>query len=323
MASQKVLVIAVLVLSALAGAARAQEDYPSRPLRIVVGFTPGGGPDITARHVAQQLGEILKQPVIVENRPGAGGTVAAAMVARAPADGYTLLSVSSAHAAAAAIYPKLQYDTLKDLAGVTQTGSSKYVLVVAPSLGVRTLKELLGSARLRPGELNFSSAGVGSGTHFAAEIFKSMAALDVVHVPFRGIPEALSETMTGRVQFFMAPIANSVNYVKDGRLVGLGVSSVKRDPLLPDVPTIAEAGVPGYETQLWFGLLAPSGVPRSIIARLNTEIRRILLGEETRIRWAPIGIEPRPTTPEEFDRMVRDDIALFTRIARTAKITAE
>src|SRR5436305_2736400 len=194
--SQIVLVAIALLLS---GLACAQDAYPSRPLRIIVGFTPGGGPDITARHIAQRLGEVFKQPVIVENKPGAGGTVAAAMVAKSPADGYTLLSVSSAHAAAAAIYPKLSYDSLKDLVGVTQSASSKYVLVAAPALGVHSVKELIAAAKARPGQINFSSAGVGSGTHFAAEIFKAMAALDVVHVPFKGIPDALGETLAGRV----------------------------------------------------------------------------------------------------------------------------
>src|SRR5216110_99889 len=276
MASQKVLVVTALVLSGLACAARAQDDYPSRPLRIVVGFTPGGGPDITARHIAQRLGETFKQPVIVENRPGAGGTVAAGVVARSPADGYTLLSVSSAHAAAAAIYPKLAYDTLKDLAGITQSATSKYVLVVAPSLGVRSVKELVAAAKARPGTINFSSAGIGSGTHFAAEVFKAMAAIDVVHVPFKGIPDALGETVAGRVQFFMAPIANAVNLVRDGKLTGLGVSSKGRDALLPELPTIDEAGVPGYEQELWFGILAPAGVPRPVMAKLNAEISRVL-----------------------------------------------
>ena len=316
-------ILAISVVAGLAVAAAAFADYPDKPVRIVVGFTPGGGPDITARYIAQQLGNSWKQQVIVENRPGAGGTLAAAMVARAAPDGYTLLSVSSAHAAAAAIYPKLPYDTIKDLSGITQTGSSKYVLVVAPSLGVTSLKGLLQAAKAKPGQLNFSSAGVGSGTHFAAEIFKAMAAIDVVHVPFKGIPEALTETLTGRVQFFMAPIANSVNQVKDGRLVGLGVSSLRRDPLLPEVPTLDEAGVPGYESELWFGLLTGSGVPRAILDRLGSEIRKILSDPETHARWAPIGIEPRPLKPEEFDRLIRDETALFTKIARTANIRAE
>ena len=324
MASHSVLiVVTALVLSASACSARAQDDYPNRPLRILVGFTPGGGPDLTARHIAQRLGEKWKQQVIVENRPGAGGTLAAAAVARSTPDGYTLLSVTSAHAAAAAIYPKLPYETLKDFAGVTQTASSKYVLVVAPSLGVRSVGELLARARARPGEINFSSAGVGSGTHFAAEIFKAMAAIDVVHVPHKGVPEALGETVAGRAQFFMAPIANALSLVRDGRLVALGVSSRRRDALLPEVPTIAESGVPGYEQDLWFGLLAPAGTPRGIVNRLNREIAGVLSDGETRARWSPLGLEPRPTKPEEFDRLIAAEIALYTRIARAARITSQ
>jgi tripartite-type tricarboxylate transporter receptor subunit TctC len=298
----------------------AAQDYPGRPVRILVGFTPGGGPDITARYLAQKLGERWGQQVIVENRPGAGGTLAAGFVARAAPDGYTLLSVSSAHAAAAAIYPKLPYDTLKDLAGITQTGASKYVLV---SSEYKSLKDLLAAAKANPGRLNFSSAGVGSGTHFAAEIFKSMAAIDVVHVPFKGIPEALSEALTGRVQFFMAPIANSVNQVRGGKLAGLGVSSLKRDPLLPEVPTVDEAGVAGYESELWFGILTSSAVPRDILAKLNNDLTRILSDGETRARWSAMGIEPRPTRPDEFDDLVRREVALFTRIARAANIRAD
>ncbi|HET7201068.1 MAG TPA: tripartite tricarboxylate transporter substrate-binding protein, partial [Burkholderiales bacterium] len=169
----------------------------------------------------------------------------------------------------------------------------------------------------------FSSAGVGSGTHFAGEMFKAMAGIDVVHVPFKGIPESLTETMTGRVQFFMAPIANSVNLVREGKLVGLAVSSARRDPLLPDLPTVAEAGVPGYESILWFGLLTSSGVPRPIVAKLNREIVRILGDHETRERFAPIGMTPRPMSPEAFDKLIRDDVAVFTRIARAANIRAE
>ena len=322
MTSQKIPgLIALLALLALAGPASSQ-DFPNRPLRIVVGFTPGGGPDLTARHIAQRLTEAFKQQVIVENRPGAGGTLAAAQVARAAPDGHTLLSVSSAHAAAAAIYAKLPYE-MKDLAGVTQTGSSKYVLVVAPSLKIHSLQQLLADAKTNPGRINFSSAGVGSGTHFAGEIFKSMAAIDVVHIPFKGIPEALTEVLTGRVHFFMAPIANSVAQVRDGRLLGLGVSSPSRDPLLPEVPTISEAGVPGYASELWFGLLAPAGVPQPVLARLNEEIGRALRDAETSARWAPLGIEPRPSTPQAFDRLIREEIALFTQIARAAAIKPE
>jgi tripartite-type tricarboxylate transporter receptor subunit TctC len=322
MTSQKIPgLIALLALLALSGPASSQ-DFPNRPVRIVVGFTPGGGPDLTARHIAQRLTEAFKQQVIVENRPGAGGTLAAGQVARAAPDGYTLLSVSSAHAAAAAIYPKLPYET-KELAGVTQTGSSKYVLVVAPSLKITSLQQLIAEAKASPGRINFSSAGVGSGTHFAGEILKSMAAIDVVHIPLKGIPEALTEVLTGRVHFFMAPIANSVAQVREGRLAGLGVSSLSRDPLLPEVPTISEAGVPGYASELWFGLLAPAGVPQPVLARLNDEIGRVLRDADTRARWAPLGIDPRPSTPQAFDRLIREEIALFTQIARAAAIKPE
>ena len=305
--------------------ARAQEpaDYPSKPIHILVGFTPGGGPDITARYVAQKLGEVWKQQVIVDNRPGAGGTLAAGTVARAAPDGTTLLSVSSAHAIVPILYSNLTYDTLKDLAGITLSAASKYVLVVSPSLGIKSVKELIAHARAKPGSLNFSSAGMDSGTHFAGEMFKAMAAIDVVHVPFKGIPEALTETLTGRVQFFMAPIANAVGQVKEGKLTGLGVSSAERDPLLPEVPTIAESGVPGYESILWFGLLTSSAVPRTIVAKLNREIVRILSDADVKQRWTPIGLQPRPTTPEEFDKLIRDDVATFTKIARGANIKAE
>jgi tripartite-type tricarboxylate transporter receptor subunit TctC len=321
-------VAAALVLALTASSATATASatdvsrYPEKPVRIVVGFTPGGGPDITARYIAQKLSKILKQQVVVDNRPGAGGTLAALTVVRANPDGYTLLSVSSAHAVAPAIYDKLRYDTRKDLAGITLTANSKYLLVVAPSLGVQSLKGLLALARKKPGQLNFSSAGTGSGTHFATEQLKSMAKIDVVHIPFKGIPEALAETMTGRVQFFMAPIANAVNLVKEGRLVALGVSSAQRDLLVPDVPTIAEAGVPGYQSVLWFGLLASAQTPRPIITLLNREITRILRQPDTRARWMPMGLEPRPTTPAEFDRLIAEDIAAFTKIAHAANIKA-
>ena len=300
-----------------------EDHYPRKPIRIVVGFTPGGGPDITARFVAQKLTEAWQQQVVVDNRPGAGGTIGAGLVANANADGYTLLSVSSAHAVAPAIYAKLPYDTRRDFAGITLSAVSKYLLVVAPALGARSVKDLLAMAKAKPGQLNFSSAGVGSGTHFAGELFKRMAAADVVHVPYKGIPEALTETLSGRVHFFMAPIANAVSLVKEGKLIALGVSSAQRDALVPDVPTIAEAGVGGYDSILWFGLLTPAGVPKPLVARLNREIVRILADAEVRSRWAPIGLEPRPTTPAEFDRMIADDIATFTRLARAAGIKAD
>lgn len=318
-----------LALSTLPVAAHAAQqdaaggEFPVKPIRILVGFTPGGGPDITARYIAQKLTEEFKQQVIVDNRPGAGGTIAANLAATANPDGYTLLSVSSAHAVAPAIYEKLPYDAQRDLAGISLSAVSKYVLVAAPGTGYRSLKDLLTAARAKPGQLNFSSAGTGSGTHFAGEQLISMAKINVVHIPFKGIPEALGEAMSGRVQFFMAPIANAVALVRDGKLAGLGVSSLKRDPLLPEMPTIAESGVPGYDSVLWFGLLTSAKTPRPLINALNRETTRILDDAELRKRWAPIGLDPRPTTPADFDKLIAADIALYTRLAKAGNIKAQ
>lgn len=322
------LLAACVITAALLPAHAAQKggaperEYPTKPIRILVGFTPGGGPDITARYIAQKLTEEFQQTVVVDNRPGAGGTIAANLAATANPDGYTLLSVSSAHAVAPAIYDKLPYDAQRDLAGISLSAVSKYVLVAAPSTGYRNLKDLLAAARTKPGQLNFSSAGTGSGTHFAGELLKSMAKIDVVHIPFKGIPEALTESLTGRVQFFMSPIANAVGLVREGKLLGLGVSSLKRDALLPNVPTIAEAGVPGYDSILWFGMLTSSKTPRPLINLLNREVTRILGDAEVRRRWAPIGLEPSPTTPAQFDNIIAEDIATFTRLAKAGNIRA-
>lgn len=297
-------------------------EYPTKPIRILIGFTPGGGPDITARYLAQKLTEEFKQQVIVDNRPGAGGTIAANLAANANPDGYTLLSVSSAHAVAPAIYAKLPYDARRDLMGVSLSAVSKYVLVSSPS-GFRSMKDLLTVARSKPGSLNFSSAGVGSGTHFAGELLKSMAKIDVVHIPLKGIPEALAEAMTSRVHFFMAPIANAVPQVRDGKLTALGVSSLKRDALLPDVPTIADSGVTGYDAVLWFGLVTAAKTPKTVVADLNREIKRILSEDEVKRRWGPMGLEPSPTTPEAFDKLIAADIETFTKLARAGNIKAQ
>jgi len=318
-----VLMVMQMPVQAAQKNAAPEGDYPTKPIRILIGFTPGGGPDITARYIAQKLTEEFKQQVVVDNRPGAGGTIAANFAAHANPDGYTLLSVSSAHAVAPAIYAKLPYDPHRDLAGITLTAVSKYVLVAAPATGYKSVKDLLAAARAKPGQLNFSSAGTGSGTHFAGELLKSMAKISVEHIPFKGIPEAMTEVMTGRVEFFMSPIASAVGLVREGRLTGLGVSSLKRDALLPEVPTIAEAGVPGYDSILWFGLLTTSKTPRPLINLLNREITRILSDDDAQKRWSPIGLEAKPTTPAAFDKIIAADIATFTRLARAGNIKAQ
>lgn len=297
--------------------------FPGKPIRIVVGFTPGGVPDITARFIAQKLTENWKQQVVVDNRPGAGGTIAAHIVANANPDGYTLLSVSNAHAVAPAVYAKLPYDTIKDFAGVTMTANGPALLLVSPLLGVKSAKELIALAKSKPGQFNFSSAGVGSGTHFAAELFKNMAGIDVVHVPFKGIPEAITETMSGRVQFFLSPLASAINLVKEGKVPAIGVTSMQRVSQLPDVPTVAESGLPGYRFEFWYGLLAPAKTPRTIVTRLNREITGILNQPEVRNRWVSLGAEPAPTTPGQFDKLIAEEIATLTKLARASNIRAD
>ena len=310
-------------LIATAPAALAQGDlksFPTKPLRILVGFSAGSVVDISARIIGQKLYESWQQQVIVENRPSAGGIIAAQIAANAIADGYTLLSVSASHAVAPAIYAKLPYDTLKDFAGITTTVSSPALLVVAPSLGPRSVKELIALAKARPGQLNFSSGGVGSATHFSAELFKSLAAIDVQHVPYKGIPEALAETISGRVQFTLSPFAVALPMVKEGKVIALAVSTAKRSAVLPELPTIAEAGVPGYQWATWFGLLAPAKTPRPLIAKLNAEITRILDLPDVRARWLSLGTEPIPSTPQAFDKLVAEDIAALTKLARIANV---
>ena len=310
-------------LAAMAPPVSAQSDvksFPSRPLRIVVGFSAGSVVDISARIIGQKLFESWQQQVIVENRPSAGGIIAAQLAANALADGYTLLSVSASHAVAPAIYAKLPYDTVKDFAGITTTVSSPAILVVSPALGPRSVKELIALAKAKPGQLNFSSGGIGSATHFSGELFKSLAAIDVQHVPFKGIPEMLAEAISGRVQFTLAPFAVALPMVKEGKVIALGVTSEKRAAVLPDLPTIAEAGVAGYRWETWFGLLAPAKISRPILAKLNAEITRILELPDVRARWQSLGTEPIPSTPQAFDKLVVDEIAALTKLARIANV---
>jgi tripartite-type tricarboxylate transporter receptor subunit TctC len=294
--------------------------FPNRPIRIVIGFTPGGQPDITARAIAAKLTETLGQQVVVDNRPGAGGTIGTRIVADATPDGHTLLSVSASHAISPSVYAKLPYDTLRDFSGITTTASTSYVLVVPPSLPVKTVQDLLALARAKPGQLNFGSAGNGSGTHFAGELLKSAAQLDVVHVPYKGIPEALTDTLTARVQFFMTPPPTLGTLVKDGKLRALGVTGKARVRSYPDVPTIAEAGVPGFVWESWAGILAPSKTSKPVVAKLNREITAILRMPDIEQRFLALGTEAAPSTPEEFDKLIASEVPRIREAARKAGI---
>ena len=308
-------------VSALEAAERGA--YPSRPIRIVVPFTPGGQPDIVARLIAPKLGEALGQQVVVDNRPGAGGMIGARIVAGANPDGHTLMSVSAAHVATPAVRANLGYDPVKDFAGITMTIHSGYFLVVPPAFEGKSVKDLIALAKARPGQLNFSSAGRGSSTHFAAELFKQTAGIDVVHVPHRGIPEALTDTMTGRAHFFFAPFGSAVAFVKDGRLRALAVSNATRSPAYPDIPTIGESGLPGYRYDSWGAIFAPARTPRAIVDRLNREITAILKLPETTQRFATLAVVATPTAPQALDKFVAEQVKASIALARQAGIQPE
>jgi len=310
--------IAAVVTATLATAA----DYPTRPIRIVVPFTPGGQPDIFMRLIIPGLTEAFRQQVIADNRPGAGGSIGSRIVAESAPDGYTLLSVSTGQTINPVVY-QLPYDTLKDFAGITRTYSAPFLLVVPPSLGVKSVKELIELAKAKPGQLNFASAGSGSGTHFSGEMFKHAAAIDIVHVPYRGINESLTDLTAGRAHLFMAPIGSAAQLVRDGRLRGLGVSSLKRSPAMADIPTIAESGLPGFEWDAWGSLLVPAQTPRAIVNRWSQEVRRAATAPEVLKRLHAIGMDAAPTSPEEVDGLIRKQVAVVAKLAKTAGIKPE
>ncbi|HET9403279.1 MAG TPA: tripartite tricarboxylate transporter substrate binding protein [Burkholderiales bacterium] len=296
--------------------------FPSRPIRVIVPFTPGGQPDIFSRMIGQYMAGSLGQQVVVDNRPGAGGMLGSRIVAEATPDGHTLLSISAAHSIGPSVR-KLPYDTRRDFAGVSMAYNAAYLLVVPPTLGVKTTQDLIALAKSRPGQLNLASAGRGSGTHFAGEVFKHAAGIDVVHVPYKGIPEATNDIMSGRVQLFMAPLASSVPLIRDGRIRALGVTSPKRVDVLPDVPTIAEGGLKGFRWDSWGAIFAPAKTPRAVINKLNRAITEALRQPETEKRMRALGAEPAPSTPEQLDRFVIQDLAMVAKIAKVAGIKPE
>ena len=306
-----------------ASAQSAAANYPSKSLRIIVPFTTGSATDVLARIVSDKLNSAWGQPVVVENRPGAGGTIGTAQVAKSPADGYTLLVVSTGHVVNHVLYDNIQYDTLKDLAGVAPLASLPSVLAVSPALGVKSVKELVAAAKAKPGQFNYGTAGIGSAAHINSEKFRVAAGIDAVHVPFKGTPEILSETIGGRIQFAWVPIVSSMGLLRDGKLLPLAVSTPKRVAALPDVPTIAEAGFPGGEFIFWLGLLAPAHVPRDIIAKLNGEVTQSLQSADVKQRLEKLGAEPMSMTPEQFDRFIADEYAVLGDLMRKAGAKAQ
>jgi tripartite-type tricarboxylate transporter receptor subunit TctC len=298
----------------------AAQDYPAKPIRIIVPLTPGSGADIAGRIVAKHLGEAWKQPVVVENRPGAGGQIGTQAVVKAEPDGYTLMIQSASHAANPAIYRTLPYDPTKDLVDVAILGVTPYAMVAQKGGPYPTVKALIDAAKAKPGEIPFASAGVGSSTHLAAEYFAQVAGVKMLHVPYKGSPEAIQDAMTGRSAFYMAPINTVVGQMKEGRLAALGVSTAKRADVMPDVPTLAEQGLKDFDISLWFGVWTPAGTPPAIVQKLNAQINAILQGAEVREQFAKLGIAPSPMKPDEFARFVREQIDTYRRIVRQADI---
>ena len=311
--------MAAMLLTAAIVTAAAQ-DFPIRPIRMIVPLTPGSGADIAGRIIAKYLSEAWHQPVIVENRPGAGGQIGTQVVAKAEPDGYTLLVQSASHAANSAIYKSLPYDPLKDLVDVALLGVTPYVMVTAPDGPYKSLKALVDAAKASPGNIPFASAGVGSSTHLAAEYVVDLAGIKMLHVPYRGSPEAIQDTIAGRTAFYMAPINTAVGLVSEGRLAAIGVSTRQRADVLPAAVPLAEQGFPAYDVSLWFGMWAPAGTPPMVVQKLNAQVASIMQNAEVIEQFGKLGISPRPMKSEEFARFVRSEIVIYQRIVKQADI---
>jgi len=298
------------------------QAYPTQPVRLIVPLSAGSAADILARQIATKMGESWNQPVLVENRPGAGTTLGADVVAKARPDGHTLLVNSASFAASAAMYSKLPYDPLKDFAPISQIAIAPFVIVVAPSLGAKSIKALIALAQEKPGQLNFGSAGVGTSSHFAAEQLRLAAGLDVVHVPYKGPPEALRDVMTGRIQYFFSPLLPAMSFIRDGRLLALAVTTSQRSSALRDVPTVAEAGL-SYEYLDWWGVFAPAATPRDVIDKIAKDIARVLELPELTAQLGGQGVEARPSAPDDFARFVRAKVEAARQTAARANIRAD
>ncbi len=315
--------LAVLAAMGANSAALAQAVYPSKPIRFIVPFTAGSGTDIIARTVGDTMSKGLGQPIIIDNKPGAGGTIAAAQVAKGEADGYTVLIHSSGHALNPAIYPNLTYDTLRDLTGVTPLAALPNVMVVSPERGWKTVADVVAAAKARPGALNYASAGVGSATHLNAEKFKLQAGIDAVHVPFKGTPEALSDVIGGRNDWFFAPLSSALPLIRDGKLLALAVSTPQRTPALPLVPTTLEAGIPGSDYTFWVGMIVPSATPGPVVRRLHDEALKALASPEVRERMKVVGADPFPMAQDRFNAFIKTEMESAARIAKAANLKAQ
>jgi len=297
----------------------AEQAYPSKPVRLLVGFSPGGGTDVAARIIARKLSEMWGQQVVVDNRAGAGGLLAFEMTARANPDGYTLLASSPSFAIQVSLAARLPYDPVRDFAPVTQASAAPYILVLYPGVEAKSVKELVALAKANPGKLDYASGGIGSAQHLAAELFNLMAGISMVHVPFKGAV-SIPDVIAGRVKMVFSGVPQALTHVQAGRLRAIGVTTPKRSPVVPDVPTIAEAGVSGYDVTVWYGIFVTGGTPRPIVARLNADFVRAINVPEVRQQLTAMGLEPIGNSSEEFNKTVRSEIKQWGQVIQRAGI---
>ena len=320
MRARAALTLALLGAINAAVAAAPEASYPLRPIRVLVGFPPGGAADVTIRIIAPKLTDAWGQPIIVDNRLGAGGTTAADIAAHAAPDGYTLLSVGSSHAASAGLYTKLNYDPANSYAPLGLVAQVPQTLLVTPSLPAKNVAELVSLAKAAPGKLNIASGGSGSISHLAGELFKSMTGVNIIHVPYKGAPFAMADLITGQVQLMFASLAAGMPLIKSGKVKALGVTSARRSPSLPDMPTLAEAGVKGYEATGWTGMLAPAGTPQPIVAKVNSGIVAAAKMPDVISALRSQGAEPETSSPQEFGAYLKSEIAKWTKVIKEAGI---
>ncbi|MBN9407937.1 MAG: tripartite tricarboxylate transporter substrate binding protein [Burkholderiales bacterium] len=315
--------IAALATLAFATAAVAQQGYPNKPIRVVVPFAAGSTTDIIARAIADKMGQSMGTTLVVDNRGGASGTIGQQAVATAAPDGYTIMIHSSSHTVSPSTFSKLPFDTVNDFAGITPISSTPNVLVISPSKNLKTLPALVASAKANPGKMNFASAGQGSATHLNAEKFKMAAQIDAQNIPFKGSAEAVTEVLSGRVDYYFSPIAPVIGQIRDGQLLALAVGSPRRASALPDVPTTAEAGVPGSEFNFWIGMMAPAKTPRDIVNRLHDEVVKALATPEVKERFLKLGADAWTLKPEQFDAYIRDEIKSNAALVKAAGLKVE
>jgi len=316
-------VFAFILLTAIATPAFAQQPYPSKPVRIVSPFPPGGGNDALCRAVAPKLSENLKQQVIVENRAGANGIVGTEVAARSAPDGYTILLIPSGHAVNASLYKKLPFDSIRDFTPITLAASSPLVLAVHPSLPVKNVKDVIALAKSRPGQLTYVSSGIGSSGHLAGALFDTLTGTKMVHIPYKGMALAITDLMGGQVTMTFGTSLSVIPQVRSGRLRALATTGATRSPALPDLPTIAETGVPGYEASLWYGFVGPAKIPPEIVNRLNSAIIAVLQMTEIRERLASQGVDPIYNTPEEFAKLLVNDLDRWAKVVKRAGVQPE